>query len=565
MTSLLAVLVSIASAAAPAERAKSPAEATVFIRVIANVHVELEDAGVRREFDRERVEVQSGSGFVISSFGYILTNHHVITPEDRTVSSGLMKRKATFTQPRIEVCFPAGGGTGACSQASVYASDPALDLAVLYITVPNLAYLALGDSDVITGGETVEALGYPYGRRVEVGLDLAAPVETHDVVPEITTTPGAISATRSDDAGDRRFLQMTNTVNPGNSGGPLVDHDGFAVGVVTMKLREATGIGFAIPVNQVKDFLDLHGIDAQMPTRRLRLGPVQALEAKGMAVRLPETLGDVSPFRARVETDEKSDAVALRIDRVWSPLNSKQILQALLGTQSFESIVAAPTEARHITGPGETRALTGWITGIAPDTNREIGMEYAILDLGAEKLVARYVGPIESIAFNTGVLRDSLVALDGRPLVSGLQDPIDRLQWTPLPMTDGQTRIAMPSGWFVEPRGPAPCGGLPPSKMTLAASPMQDFTIAMRAAVWSAEEVSVERGASACSSRRASAGAAYATRAEWLGVSYTIDGAFARFGDRKVVQVEVIAPADKNALARELLAAWMRTLAAAER
>src|SRR2546425_425201 len=96
----------------------------------------------------------------------------------------------------------------------------------------NLPYVALGDSDVVTTGLQVDALGYPFGRDVEVGRATSV----SDLVPNVSTTPGAVSAFRANEAGERRYLQITNSVNPGNSGGPLLDRDGFAVGVIRMRL-----------------------------------------------------------------------------------------------------------------------------------------------------------------------------------------------------------------------------------------------------------------------------------------------------------------------------------------
>ena len=77
-------------------------------------------------------------------------------------------------------------------------------------------------------------------------------------------------------------------MNPGNSGGPVVNRDGFVVGVVHSKLAKADAIGFAIPINEVKDFVDTIGLDQAMPVRRLRLGPLQNIEGKGLSLRLPE-------------------------------------------------------------------------------------------------------------------------------------------------------------------------------------------------------------------------------------------------------------------------------------
>ena len=179
----------------------------------------------------------------------------------------------------------------------------------------------------------MDALGYPFGRDVEVGKLATAP----DLVPDVSTTPGAVSALRADDAGERRYLQITNSLNPGNSGGPIVNRDGYAVGVIRMRLANATGIGFAIPVNQVKDFLESHGLDQLMPARRLRLGGFQSIEAKGIGLRLPEGSSTCRHFGSRVETDARPVDIALRIDRVLSPWNPEQIGQTLIGTQTFET------------------------------------------------------------------------------------------------------------------------------------------------------------------------------------------------------------------------------------
>lgn len=234
MTLAVAIAVVLIPRCAAAQRARSAADATVFIRLIGTVHADIEENGIKRSEDFERVEIGTGSGFVISPFGYVLTNDHVVNGSGLTLTRGARTVKLTLKVSRIEVCFPAGvaaarGLASPCADASISASDPVVDLAVLLVTTPNLPYVALGDSDVVTTGAPVDALGYPFGRTLEVGKIAAAA----DLVPEISTTSGTISAMRDSDAGERRYLQVTNNVNPGNSGGPLVDRDGFALGVIS--------------------------------------------------------------------------------------------------------------------------------------------------------------------------------------------------------------------------------------------------------------------------------------------------------------------------------------------
>lgn len=556
----LAVALVLLPGIARAERAKSPADATVFVRLVGSLHAEIGEGPFKRTAERDHVELGTGSGFVISPLGYVLTNDHVVNQRERLLVTRSGERaRVTVTVSRIEVCFPSGASAAAgfsvpCSEASVTASDSTLDLAVLFVGGTNLPYIALGDSDAVNAGLPVEALGYPFGRDVEVGRVAATP----DLVPEISTTPGAISALREGDAGERRYLQISNTVNPGNSGGPLVDRGGFALGVIRMRLTKAAGIGFAIPVNDVKDFLDARGLSHLMPARRLRLGPFERIEPKAMALRLIEGAADTSPFRSRVESEPRSEAVVLRIDRVLSPWTLKQIEQTLVTTEALERGAMSAEPADAPARSADPSLLVGRAGGTAGDAT-EIAMEYAVRDLGAEKLVARYVGPAEQIAFNRSVLRESLTSLDAqRMLVADLVSAVN-LAWVRTPGASRRSPWPLPAGWVVEPGAPSACAGLPQPADVTSASAASDFTLALRAASWASGDMNPDATASACSTTPGSLGAAsYAMRTEWLGVRYLIEGVFVRVRAQQVVQLEVLAPEHKSAVARALLAAWAK-------
>jgi S1-C subfamily serine protease len=556
---LIAAALLLVPCAARAQRAKAPADATVFVRLTGTAHVEFEDVDGKQVVDIDHVEIGTGSGFVISPYGYVLTNDHVVrNGAPFKVTKGALRGTVTLKVASIDVCFRPDAATlhamsSPCFPASVTASDPAQDLAVLYISGANFPYLALGDSDAISAGLAVDALGYPFGRDVEVGK--VATIQ--DIVPDVSTTPGAISALRTNDAGERRYLQITNSVNPGNSGGPIITRDGFAVGVLRSRLSEAAGIGFAIAINDVKDFLEARGLDQLLPVRRLRPGHLQALEAKGITLRLPEGFTDMSPFPSRVETAPRSGDIVLRIDRVLSPWSAKQIEQTLIGSRTFETAPMTPRESRGSPPlSADASALIGGATSGA-DPGREIQMDYGILDLEAEKLVARYVGSAEWMAFNESVLRESLGSLQGRRFPAELFAP-ETLLWSAPSATDGAIPVPMPVGWVVQPGAPVECAGLPRPGAVTEASPPHDSTIVLRAAVWSVADVVPDGAASACSSRRGSLGSAsYARSTAWLGVSYVIEGVFAPVGVR-VVQLEVLATDQRGASARSLLALWLK-------
>ncbi|MDF9409336.1 MAG: putative serine protease HtrA [Pelotomaculum sp. PtaB.Bin013] len=169
-----------------------------------------------------RVSRGLGSGFIVSSDGYILTNEHVINGADA-----------------IEVTL---AGQDKAYPARKVGSDKDLDLAVLKIDAgAELPTVPLGNSDSIRVGDWVIAIGNPYG------LD-------H------TVTVGVISAKgRPMTVQDRQYknlLQTDASINPGNSGGPLLNLNGEVVGINTAINAQAQGIGFAIPSSTVKSVFD---------------------------------------------------------------------------------------------------------------------------------------------------------------------------------------------------------------------------------------------------------------------------------------------------------------------
>lgn len=175
-----------------------------------------------KEYTRQIPMRGTGSGFVVSSDGQILTNNHVVADADK-----------------ITVTF----SDGRSLDATVVGRDPTFDLAVLKVEGKDLPTLPLGDSDSAKVGSWVIAIGNPLGLGVEP-----------------TVTVGVLSAkNRSIHARDFNFdgfLQTDAAINPGNSGGPLLDINGKVVGINTAIAPMAQGIGFAIPVNMAKQVMN---------------------------------------------------------------------------------------------------------------------------------------------------------------------------------------------------------------------------------------------------------------------------------------------------------------------
>lgn len=199
-----------------------------------------------------------GSGFFINEDGHLITNFHVIEGE---------------TQISIEVYHQRGGQLErrAYKQTRIVAMNKFADLALLKIEdagAPKFARVPLGDADALAVGERVFAIGSPLGL-------------------ERTVTEGILS-TKTRQMQGALYLQTTTQINPGNSGGPLFNLRGEVVGVTNMKITFGEGLGFAIPVEQVKFFLthrDAYAYDADNPSNAYRYLPppsrVKQTEAKG--------------------------------------------------------------------------------------------------------------------------------------------------------------------------------------------------------------------------------------------------------------------------------------------
>ena len=177
----------------------------------------------------------TGSGFVIDSSGYILTNNHVI---------------ASFAQSGGSLRVALNNGD--VYEATIVGRDASYDLAVLKISARNLKALQFGDSDKIAVGDPVIAIGSPLGLSGTVTLGIIS-------AKNRPVTAGGSSAENS----FINALQTDAAINPGNSGGPLVDSTGAVIGVNSAiaslgstAQTGSIGLGFAIPINQARKTAD---------------------------------------------------------------------------------------------------------------------------------------------------------------------------------------------------------------------------------------------------------------------------------------------------------------------
>jgi hypothetical protein len=537
------VLLALALTMPAAAETGSASEATVFIRVTGELRGEYQHAW-KETVEVRDVEIATGSGFVVSPGGYVLTNHHVVSAGERVIERDGHSIHVQVEVTRIEVMFP---GDGSRLVARVEAVDPDVDLAVLSVPGGDLPFIGLGDSDALRPGQPVQVMGFPLGRAVDVGRRSGT-----ESVPQPTVSRGSVAAMRSADEGDARYIQTDAAVHPGSSGGPMLDDQGYAVGVIRMALGRRTGLAFAIPINRVKDFLQSTGLDRVFPTRRLALGPLQAFEGKGLRLRVPDAFEDGSLSRLRLEWTPPEE-VALRVERIATPLLLADLEAAVVSGRDFTGFAASSPAAGRPVRMGGRSGLVGWAKGASTD-GEPLEMGYALVDLGREKVVARYFGRASHMAFNRSVFSDSLESLEADPLLTSEVSAAVTPALEPAAFTHpASPLIALPAGWHREPAEALACAALPPPDGTIASSPQGDFTVILRATWWRSSGLA--SGQAVDCGWGAGAWPSYAIRDDRLGVRRVVAGSFMSRGDG-LLRLEVETPLAKQLFVRDLFDAW---------
>ena len=299
----------------------SPAVITIHseMRVRAAQQYPFMDDPMFRQFFGDRVPQQLpeqrrsglGSGVIISTDGYILTNHHVV--------DGAEQIKVDLNDNRT-------------LDAKVVGSDPPSDLAVLKVDAANLPVLALGDSDKVRVGDVVLAIGNPLGigQTVTMGIISAKGRQT-----------GMSSGSFED------FLQTDAPINQGNSGGALVSTNSELVGINSQILSPSggsIGIGFAIPSNMARTITDTLVKTGKVRRGQLGITVVKLNSEPAKELGIKETKG---VGVAQVQPGSAADRAGLRKGDVITSFNGVEITDPNV----FRNLVAS-------TAPGTEVSLT---------------------------------------------------------------------------------------------------------------------------------------------------------------------------------------------------------------
>lgn len=186
------------------------------------------------------VSLGLGTGFIVTEDGYIVTNQHVSGEKNSTCYVTLED--------------------GRNFNAKVLWSDEDLDLSVIKINTTKLDYLELGDSDEIKVAQAVYAIGNPIGYEFQRTV-------TSGIISALDRTIKVVEDDKTFYMED--LIQTDATINLGNSGGPLINKKGEVLGINSVKITTAEGIGFAIPINIIKPIVEKFKTDGEFTSATL--------------------------------------------------------------------------------------------------------------------------------------------------------------------------------------------------------------------------------------------------------------------------------------------------------
>src|SRR5438552_4499517 len=244
---------------------------------------------------RPQVEQGSGSGFIVSADGYILTNNHVVAGADKVTVKLYDKREFT---------------------AKVVGTDPNTDVAVIKIETRGLPTAQFGNSDSTRVGEWALAIGNPLGEAFA-----------------FTVTAGIVSAKgrllqglQQSRYAIQDFIQTDAAINPGNSGGPLVNIRGQVIGINSAIASETgfyAGYGFAIPINLARTVMDQLVKTGHVERAVMGIGILDADENDAAAVGLKQITGVV--VKSYSDDDSPAKKAGIQLGDVIVALDGQQI------------------------------------------------------------------------------------------------------------------------------------------------------------------------------------------------------------------------------------------------
>lgn len=296
---------------------------------VMHLQVRKSAAAGNRPAQANRDAAGTGSGFVISTDGFVVTNSHVVGGAEH-----------------IEASLP----DGRSFTAHVVGDDPATDIAVIKIDGDNLSPVSFGESNRLQVGQIAIAIGNPFGFQYSV---------TAGVVSALGRTLRSQSGRLIDDV-----IQTDAALNPGNSGGPLVDSNGYVIGVNTAVILPAQGLCFAVASDLARfvvgklilegkvrrGYLGISAQSVPLPakwTQTLQLPTKGGIQIQGVEPHGPAQKGDLRPGDILVQFEGKPVS---SIDDLHKNLNEftigQQVTLWILRDGALKSLTVVPGELK---------------------------------------------------------------------------------------------------------------------------------------------------------------------------------------------------------------------------
>jgi serine protease Do len=276
---------------------------------------------------REPIRQGTGSGFIIDPKGLVLTNNHVV-------------EGAVSIRVRLD--------DGRSFDAEIVGRDPLTDVALIRLKTKeaNLPTVKLGDSDAMRVGDWLVAIGNPFGLASSVSSGI------------LSARARNIHSGPYDD-----FLQTDAAINPGNSGGPLFNLKGEVVGINTAIVGGGTGIGFAVPSNQVKALLPQLEKEGAVTRAWLGIGIQDLDEDIARALKLPVKEGAIV---SQVNDNSPAGRAGVKLDDVIVSIDGQKVISGGVLTRSVALKKPGSTSALEIFREGKRQTLKVQL-GTRPD------------------------------------------------------------------------------------------------------------------------------------------------------------------------------------------------------
>ena len=306
--------------------AKQADPSVVTVNVIVSVPVETWSGRTVRQQGKGL-----GTGFIVDKDGTILTNNHVVAEKGVEASAITVKLS-----------------TGKELAARIVGRDQSTDVAVLHVDPKGLELkpLTLGDSDGMEVGDWVVAIGNPFGLEHTVSQGIvSAKGRTKDEVP------------LGDPTGFYDFIQTDASINPGNSGGPLLNLRGEVIGINSAIRANANSVGFAIPINMVKQLLPMLLRDGKVVRSQLGVRIEDVRELSDDDKKELKITGDKGAVVAYVFGGGPADKAGIKVGDVITAFDGKDVglgkqLQWMASTTGVGKTVAV-----HVTRSGKPEDL----------------------------------------------------------------------------------------------------------------------------------------------------------------------------------------------------------------